>query len=99
MRILFASMPADGPFQPLSGLAVYLKERGHDVRSYTGPTHAPKLAKLGIAHLPFRRANDVDGVNIAGEELRSYDRFSLIEREVCGPAHRGAPRASLSPEA
>ena len=34
-RILFASHPFDGHFNPLTRLAVYLKARGHDVRWYT----------------------------------------------------------------
>ena len=37
MKILFASMPADGHFNPLTGVAVDLAERGHDVRWYAGP--------------------------------------------------------------
>jgi UDP:flavonoid glycosyltransferase YjiC (YdhE family) len=31
-KILFASIPYDGHFNPLTGLAVYLKSKGHDVR-------------------------------------------------------------------
>src|SRR3712207_7778130 len=32
LRILFASMPFDGHFLPLTGLAQHLRRRGHDVR-------------------------------------------------------------------
>jgi hypothetical protein len=34
-EILFASFPADGHFNPLTGLAVYLKNLGCEVRWYT----------------------------------------------------------------
>jgi hypothetical protein len=30
-RVLFGCVPADGHFNPLTGLAVYLKEKGCDV--------------------------------------------------------------------
>ncbi|WP_052690610.1 glycosyltransferase [Pseudarthrobacter chlorophenolicus] len=56
MRILFASQAIDGHFNPMTGVAVRLRERGHDVRWYTGPVFAPKLAVLGIPLLPFERA-------------------------------------------
>ena len=65
VRVLFATMPFDGHFKPLTGLAVHLKELGHDVRWYTGPSYAQDLRDLGIPHLPFRRAREVNGENIA----------------------------------
>jgi len=45
-RILFASVPADGHFNPLTGIAVYLKSIGYDVRWYTSESYAEKLRKL-----------------------------------------------------
>lgn len=63
-KILFASMPFDGHFGPLTGLAVHLKGRGHDVRFYTGPTYGAKLDALGIPHFCFRRAVDVNHHNL-----------------------------------
>jgi UDP:flavonoid glycosyltransferase YjiC (YdhE family) len=71
MKLLFASLPADGHFNPLTGLAVHLAARGHEVRWYTGPSYARKLADLGIEHLPFERATDVNGENIA-ERFPAY---------------------------
>ncbi|WP_314215453.1 nucleotide disphospho-sugar-binding domain-containing protein [Pseudarthrobacter equi] len=56
MRILFASQAIDGHFNPMTGVAVRLRERGHDVRWYTGPVFGPKLEGLGIPLLPFERA-------------------------------------------
>lgn len=56
MKILFASQAIDGHFNPMTGVAVRLKERGHDVGWYTGPFFTDKLRTLGIQHFPFRRA-------------------------------------------
>ena len=36
MKFLFASLAADGHFNPLTGIAVHLREKGHEVRWYTG---------------------------------------------------------------
>lgn len=59
-RILFANIPAEGHFNPLTGLAVNLKERGHDVRWYSGKKHHKKLEQLGIPYFPFKKARDID---------------------------------------
>jgi UDP:flavonoid glycosyltransferase YjiC (YdhE family) len=65
MRILFASMPFDGHFLPMTGLAQRLRREGHDVRFYTGGSFAGRLQQLGVPHLPFRRAVEVNGQNLA----------------------------------
>ena len=57
-KILFADFPADGHFNPLTGLAVHLKNLGHDVRWYTGRKYEEKLKRLGIPFYPFIRAID-----------------------------------------
>ena len=64
MKFLFATVPADGHFNPLTGIAMHLKAAGHDVRWYTGPSYAAKLERLGIQHYPFQRASEVNGDNI-----------------------------------
>jgi UDP:flavonoid glycosyltransferase YjiC (YdhE family) len=56
MKILFASQAIDGHFNPMTGVAVRLKERGHEVAWYTGPVFTQKLQDLGIPIFPFRRA-------------------------------------------
>src|SRR5262245_27239341 len=71
-RILFASHPFDGHFNPLTSLAMHLVEHGHDVRWYTGSSYAPKLAELGIPHFPFRRAREINAENLA-EHFPEYD--------------------------
>jgi UDP:flavonoid glycosyltransferase YjiC (YdhE family) len=64
MKILFASMPFDGHFNPLTGVAMHLKAAGHDVRWYAGPNYTAKLEKLGIHHYPFQRATEINQDNI-----------------------------------
>lgn len=56
LKILFASVPFDGHFNPLTGLAMHLKAAGHDVRWYVQDTYASKLKRLGISHYPFQKA-------------------------------------------
>jgi UDP:flavonoid glycosyltransferase YjiC (YdhE family) len=63
-KILFACVPADGHFNPLTGLAVHLKNIGYDVRWYTSKTYAPKLQKLRILHYAFVKALEVSGDNL-----------------------------------
>ncbi len=65
MKILFATVAADGHFNPLTGIAVHLLKAGHDVRWYTGRNYAAKLERLGIPHFPFDRAKEINGDNIA----------------------------------
>jgi UDP:flavonoid glycosyltransferase YjiC (YdhE family) len=56
MNILFASQAVDGHFNPMTGVAMRLKDHGHDVRWYTGPVFSDKLHGMGIPLFPFRRA-------------------------------------------
>jgi UDP:flavonoid glycosyltransferase YjiC (YdhE family) len=64
MKILFATMPFDGHFNPLTGVAMHLKAAGHDIRWYAGPNYTAKLEKLGIHHYPFQRATEINQDNI-----------------------------------
>lgn len=63
-KILFANIPADGHFSPLTGIAMQLKGLGHDVRWYTSKMFAEKLQKLDIQHYPFKRALEVNQFNV-----------------------------------
>src|SRR6187431_888878 len=63
-KILFATVPADGHFNPLTGIAMHLVSLGYDVRWYTSASYEPRLQKLGIPFYPFRQAMDVTGTNI-----------------------------------
>lgn len=64
MKILFASMPADGHFNPLTGVAVELAARGHDVRWYAGPTYGARVDRLGMPWFPYERATEVMAGNL-----------------------------------
>jgi UDP:flavonoid glycosyltransferase YjiC (YdhE family) len=57
-------MPADGHFNPLTGVAAHLAERGHDVRWYAGPEYGPKVEVLGMPWFPYQRANEVTAGNL-----------------------------------
>jgi UDP:flavonoid glycosyltransferase YjiC (YdhE family) len=63
-RILFATVPADGHFNPLTGLAVHLKNIGHDVRWYASSYYAAKLKKMDIPHYPVRKALEFTTYNL-----------------------------------
>ena len=60
-KILFACVPGDGHFNPLTGIAKHLQSLGYDVRWYSSMTYAPKLEKLGIPFYPFKKAMEVTG--------------------------------------
>lgn len=63
-KILFANVPIDGHFNPLTALAVHLKNEGHDVRWYAGKSFEKKLQKMGIIHYPFGKAKEINQFNI-----------------------------------
>ncbi len=63
-KILFACVPADGHFSPLTGIAMHLKASGHDVRWYTGSTYAEKIHNLGIPYYPFKKALEINQHNV-----------------------------------
>jgi UDP:flavonoid glycosyltransferase YjiC (YdhE family) len=63
-RILFATMPMDGHFSPLTSLAVHLKDIGFDVRWYVGGHYGEKVRKLGLHHYPFVKAQTVNQENM-----------------------------------
>ena len=52
-KILFVTAPADGHFNPLTGLAKHLQSLGYDVRWYTQDSYKEKLTKLEIPHYPY----------------------------------------------
>jgi MGT family glycosyltransferase len=63
-KILFATFPADGHFNPLTGLAMHLKTLGCDVRWYTAASYSDKLEKLQLHHYRFNKALEVTGDNV-----------------------------------
>lgn len=63
-KVLFACVPADGHFNPLTGIAMHLKQNGYEVGWYTSNEYANKLQKLGIQHFPFIKAMEVTADNV-----------------------------------
>ena|ERR1700754_42268 len=55
-RILFATVPLDGHFNPLTGLAKYLQEIGCDVRWYAPDIFEERLRKLNIPQYKYEKA-------------------------------------------
>src|SRR5215213_8184701 len=64
LKIIFASIPGDGHFNPLTSLAVHLKNVGHDVRWYTQSFYHDKIKTLGIQHYPFQKALQLNHNNL-----------------------------------
>lgn len=84
-RILFASFPADGHFNPLTGLAMYLQGMGYDIRWYTSVTYTEKLKKLGIHHYPFQKAKEVINNNFDEafpERTRIKSQVKKLEHDM-----------------
>jgi MGT family glycosyltransferase len=85
-KILFANIPADGHFNPLTALAVHLKDIGHDVRWYTGPSYAKKIEKLGIPYFLFQKAKEVTVHNIDEvfpERKAIKSQFKKVNFDIC----------------
>jgi len=58
-KILFATVPADGHFNPLTGLAKHLQSKGYDVRWYAATKYQKKLRALQIPFYPFGKEIDI----------------------------------------
>lgn len=63
-RILFATVPFDGHFSPLTGLAMHLRDLGHDVRWYVGGHYGDRVKKLGLPHYPTVMAPVINQENM-----------------------------------
>lgn len=107
MRVLVASMPADGHFKPLTGVAADLSARGHDVRWYAGPEYGRKLDELSMTWFPYRRATEVTGENLndlfperaglKGPRLISFDLEKFFVANVDNHFHDIAELRSAFP--
>ncbi len=73
-KILFANVPFDGHFNPLTTLATHLAAQGHDVRWYTGTVYESRVKKLGIRFYPCIKALDIsqDNLNILFPERLEF---------------------------
>ncbi|MEJ1237072.1 glycosyltransferase [Chryseolinea sp. T2] len=94
LKILLACIPADGHFNPLTGIASYLKAQGHDVRWYTQDYYADKLARMGIHHYPFKRAVQYNQENmdlVFAERLRYTNQIKRLNFDLEHSFLRRAP--------
>jgi len=58
-KILFASVPADGHFNPMIRLAKHMQKAGYDVRWYAATKYENKLSNLQIPMFRFRKELDI----------------------------------------
>ncbi len=63
-KVLFANVPADGHFNPLTGLATHLLSQGYDVRWYSSVTYGDKIKNMQIPFYPFKKGLEVTGTNV-----------------------------------
>jgi MGT family glycosyltransferase len=63
-KILFATVPASGHVNPLTGLAKYLQQQGCDVRWYTSGIFEKKITDLQIPFYKFVKAADINQENL-----------------------------------
>ena len=59
-----ASAPADGHFNPMTGVGKYLESQGHDVRWYATTHYADKIRQMEMHHYPFTVAKNFLASNI-----------------------------------
>lgn len=84
-RILFANFPADGHFNPLTGIAAYLMNAGYDVRWYSSSAYADKIRKLNIQHYRFKKAVDVPDNNfdlVFPERTKKKNPISKLKFDI-----------------
>lgn len=79
-RVLFANVPADGHFNPLTGIALHLTELGYDVRWYSASIFEEKVKKLGLHYYPFKKAMDINGDNIDQLLPERVQQKSMIKK-------------------
>jgi len=84
-KVLFANFPADGHFNPLTGLAMHLKSMGCDVRWYTSKAYREKLRNLGIPHYELVRALDFssgDPEEVFPERRRHKSQLAKLKFDI-----------------
>ncbi len=93
-KILFATMPFEGHFNPLTGLAVYLQSLGYEVAWYAGATYSDKLRKLGITHYPYQRAREINQHTLEeefSERKRIKGAIARLRFDLCNVFIEPAP--------
>jgi UDP:flavonoid glycosyltransferase YjiC (YdhE family) len=85
LKILFACIPFDGHFNPLTSIAALLKEQGHDVRWYAQDHYADKLSRMGFQRYPFKRGVQYNQTNldtIFAERLRYRNQVKRLNFDL-----------------
>jgi len=84
-KVLFATVPAAGHFNPLISLAKYLQELGCDVRWYTSSLFAGRLRNLSILHYTYDKAWGIESIDvneILAERRSIKDELKRIEFDL-----------------
>jgi MGT family glycosyltransferase len=90
-KVLFANVPLDGHFNPLTALAKHLQNIGCEVRWYASAIFSEQLERLGIFRYEFVKAKELNGRNLhveipglatasGGEKGRLYLKNVFIDR-------------------
>lgn len=79
-KILFASVPVDGHFNPLTGLAKHLQELGCDVRWYMPDIFEDKLKKMNFPQYRYEKAVAItlDNIDIDGKRSEIIDHTEKL---------------------
>jgi UDP:flavonoid glycosyltransferase YjiC (YdhE family) len=67
-RFLFTTWPVVSHFHPLVGIAAALRDRGHDVAFYTGPSARATIDAQGFTYFPFGHVDTKDAGSWFGAE-------------------------------
>src|SRR5688572_19429032 len=85
-KVLMANFPADGHFQPLTGIAAYLKSIGCDVRWYTSSKYEAKINNMGIRfyglNAPPDFAVDPDIDNVFPDRKKHKSQLSKLKFDI-----------------
>jgi UDP:flavonoid glycosyltransferase YjiC (YdhE family) len=84
-KILFANMPFDGHFNPLTGIAMHLKSLGHDVRWYSSNFYQTKVQKLDIPFYSFKKALEYNqhSVNeVFPERVKAKSQIKKLQLDI-----------------
>ncbi len=79
-RILFVTVPADGHFNPLTGLAKHLQNQGYDVRWYTQDFYKAKLERLQIPFYPYVHAPQLNQINFENFYTERENQKSQVNK-------------------
>lgn len=101
MRVLVVPVGSAGDVHPFVGVALALRDRGHEVAVLTNPYFAPLIERVGLPLIPFGTVEQFEaitahpdlwhqvhglGVIAAAVGLGLPEHYRLVEREVASGA-------------